>query len=375
MPAAIACADVICELSSATACDTPNRAIRSFDDRQRHLIRIQQVRLQVRAARAVVARLRRSSRAGLRARRRSSRCRRSPAASRPCRSTSRRWCCSRRRDRCGAAADRRAILDPAGTSAVRPESVLENGYCPMKPAKWLLLWITVTRPNDRPTPPRTTVPLVGRVGEARARRPGAVVAGDQAARAGAAVAVTGEDQRAGIAVRRRIRLGRREVRILIAAGSRRTRVFVAHAVVDDQLAVHAPVVLRVEAVIRIDLLEIADGLGAARIRVAEQEGGERAAAGELRHARQPGLLEVESGAAAVVLLAEAVRLLAIEQEAALERVRAGEERRVVLDGQTRLLRAVVRRRAPGRKLRERDDRPCSDRSRPRWECTRATAQP
>src|SRR5262245_59328251 len=41
--------------------------------------------------------------------------------------------------------------------AVTPVSPLANGYWPMKPAKWLVPEITVTRPYDRPTPARSVV--------------------------------------------------------------------------------------------------------------------------------------------------------------------------------------------------------------------------
>jgi len=47
--------------------------------------------------------------------------------------------------------------------------------------------------------------------------------------------------------------------VLIAPGDRRLRVLVTQAVVDHELLVHAPVVLRVEPVIRINLLQISDG--------------------------------------------------------------------------------------------------------------------
>ena len=83
---------------------------------------------------------------------------------------------------------------------VTPLSPFTNWYWPMKPAKWLVPEMTVTRPNDRPTPPRIVVLAIEAVGAAQPRRNRAVVAGNQAARAFAALTLTGEDQRAGISV-------------------------------------------------------------------------------------------------------------------------------------------------------------------------------
>jgi len=67
------------------------------------------------------------------------------------------------------------------------------------------------------------------------------------------------------------------------------------------------------------------------------------------------LQEAESSPAADVLLAEAVGLLAIVGEAGLDRVRAPGERQIILDGESRLLRAVVRRGPPRRKFGESED--------------------
>ena len=43
---------------------------------------------------------------------------------------------------------------------VTPLSPLVNSYWPMNPAKWLVPEMTVTRPNERPTPPRIVVLLL-----------------------------------------------------------------------------------------------------------------------------------------------------------------------------------------------------------------------
>ena len=63
-----------------------------------------------------------------------------------------------------------------------------------------------------------------------------------------------------------------------------------------------------------------------------------------------GLQEAEAGTAAIVLLAKAVGLLAIVGEPGLDGVRPLDERHIVLHREPRLLRAVVRGRAPGREL-------------------------
>ena len=154
---------------------------------------------------------------------------------------------------------------------VTPLSPLVNSYWPMKPAKWLVPEMTVTRPYDRPTPPLNRGLVVDAVRAAQPRRPGAVVAVDEAALAFAAFPFTGKNQRAGIAVHSGVWLGGIELGILIAAGDGRTRELVAHAVVQHELLVHAPVVLRVEAVVRINLLQVPDRFGSACVRPAKQE--------------------------------------------------------------------------------------------------------
>src|SRR4029453_8946654 len=103
--------------------------------------------------------------------------------------------------------------------------------------------------------------LIGAVSGADPWRPGTVVAREQAALALPTGPFAREHERTGIVVDRRVRLRRRQVRILIVARPRRLRELIAQTIVEDELVVHAPVVLRVEAVVRINLLEVADGLG------------------------------------------------------------------------------------------------------------------
>ena len=216
--------------------------------------------------------------------------------------------------------------------------------------------------HDRHAPERSTDSsangrlVVGAVRETDARRQRAVVAVDQAAGALSPGTVTGEDERARIVVDRRIRFRRRQVRILIAAGVRRLRELVAQAVVEHQLVADSPVVLPVERIVRIHLLEIADRFRPARIRRAEQERRERVAAavGQRRRARNRGLQETEAGTDADILLAETVRLLAVEREARLPRVGPQNEGHVVPDRNPRLLRSVVGGSSPRRELRERE---------------------
>ena len=143
---------------------------------------------------------------------------------------------------------------------------------------------------------------------------------------------------------------------LVTAGDRWDRELVAHTVVDDQLVVEPPVILRIEPVVRVDLLQVANRFGSPFVGIPEQERGERTAAGvgEVRHTRNARLKEAESSPAADVLLAEAVGLLAIVGEAGLDRVRAPGEGQVVLDREPRLLGAVVRHAAPRRELGELD---------------------
>ena len=102
--------------------------------------------------------------------------------------------------------------------------------------------------------------------------------------------------------------------------------------------VHPPVVLHVEPVIWVDLLQIANRLGAARVRGAEQERRERvpAGVGERGGAGNAGLEEAETGPAPEVLLPEAVRLLTVVGEATLDGVRAGADRQVVFYRKPRL---------------------------------------
>ena len=128
-------------------------------------------------------------------------------------------------------------------------------------------------------PARMVVFVSGLYAKPEARRDRAVVSGNQAARALPSRPRAGEDQRARIVVHRRIRLGRREIRILVAARHRRQREFVAQAVIENQLAADAPVVLRVKSPVAVDLLEVADRFGGAGVSVAEQERRKGTAAG------------------------------------------------------------------------------------------------
>jgi hypothetical protein len=137
----------------------------------------------------------------------------------------------------------------------------------------------------------------------------------------------------------------------------RLRVLIAKAVVQHQPVVDAPVILCIEAVVGVDLLEVANRLGPAGVRHTKQERRERvsAAIGQRRRAGHPGFEKAESGPAADVLLAEAIGLLPVEREPRLDRVRPFDERQVVLDGEARLFGAVVRGASPGRELGKRND--------------------
>src|SRR5207344_75425 len=109
-------------------------------------------------------------------------------------------------------------------------------------------------------------------------------------------------------------------------------------------------VLHVEPIVGIDLLEVANGLGSAGVGVTEQKRREGAAAHKARVTRDAGLKEAETGPAAVVLLAEAVRLLAVIGEPGFHVVRSPDQRDVVLHGRAWLLRPVIRNGAPRREL-------------------------
>ena len=198
--------------------------------------------------------------------------------------------------------------------------------------------------------------VVCAVRETHSRAQCPVVAGEEAASALSSGAVARKHERARIVVDGGIRLRRRKVRVLIAAGPRRLCELVAHAVVEDQLVVDPPVILRVKRIVRIDLLQIAHGLGPAAVRGAEQERGKRVAAGggQRRRTRNARFKEAEAGPAADILLAEAIRLLAIEGKARLPRVRPPDQRHIVFHRDPRLLRPVVCGSAPRRKLGERE---------------------
>src|SRR4029079_4207615 len=198
--------------------------------------------------------------------------------------------------------------------------------------------------------------VVQAVRSAHPRRPRAVVAGNQAALSFTSFPVPCEHERAWIVVHCRIRLRWIQLRILVTAGDGWDRELIPHPVVEDELVVEPPVILPIEPVVRVDLLQVANRFGSPFVGITEQERGERTAAGvrEVRDTGNTRLKEAESGPAADVLLAEAVGLLTIVGEAGLDRVRGLRERQIILDGESRLLGAVVGRTAPRRQLRELD---------------------
>ena len=216
----------------------------------------------------------------------------------------------------------------------------------------------MTRPKDRPIPARIVVFGFGTVGQAEARRNRAVIAGDQAAYALPPRTVARENQRARIVIHRGIRRSRREVRVLVAARYRRQRELVAQAVVDHQLAADAQIVLRVESPVAVNLPQVANRLGRARVAVTEQKRREGAAAGGRGGARDRRLQEAEARLSGDVLLAEAVGFLVVVSAAELEGVRSADVAEVVLECAPRLLGAVIRRAAPRRRTRR--TRRCPD---------------
>src|SRR5262249_17409966 len=87
--------------------------------------------------------------------------------------------------------------------------------------------------------------LVKLISEPESRAPSAVPAGDQRALAGTPIALAGEDQRAGEAVRARVRTIRIEVAPLVIGLARWQRELVAHAEVEREFLIHLPIVLKI----------------------------------------------------------------------------------------------------------------------------------
>src|SRR5688500_5910267 len=121
--------------------------------------------------------------------------------------------------------------------------------------------------------------VVRREREAGARRDGAVVAGNERSSTLAAGPLTRKNQGARISVYGRVRRCRRKVRVLIRVLARRSRELVASAIIDHDLVIQTPVVLRVEGPVRIDLPDVSKRLGTACVGDAEKERSERRTAG------------------------------------------------------------------------------------------------
>src|SRR5437588_6233735 len=116
-----------------------------------------------------------------------------------------------------------------------------------------------------------------------------------------------------------------------------------------------PIVLRVEAVVGIDLRCRALRIGAAAVGPAEQERCERTPAGERRGSGNARAQETEAGLTGNLLLSNPAGALALKRIAEFEIVFAAGVGEVVLDAPHWLFGAVERRSAPALKLAKTND--------------------
>src|SRR5262249_28622174 len=134
---------------------------------------------------------------------------------------------------------------------------------------------------------------------------------------------------------------------------RRQLRFPADTVIERQAVVNAPVILDVPGIRRPLLADVSNGVDGAAIPIPEQEGCKRSTALQRVVSAGHASIDVaERRAAGNALTAEAVIVCLLEVAAELDRVRPLHPREIVVEGEDRVLTAVVRGTAPAGQIAE-----------------------